>query len=176
MYAIFENGSKQYKASVGDTLKVEKLNAEVGATVKFPVILTADEKGIQVGKEVENVTVSAEVVAQGKDKKIIVFKYKSKKNERKKQGHRQPYTAIKVTAIGAPAKKAAAKKVEEVAEAEAAAPEKTTEKKTATKTATTKTATTKTTATKTAAKKPAEEKSATAAKKPAAKKTAPKAE
>ena len=171
MYAIFENGSKQYKVSVGDTLKVEKLNAEVGATVKFPVILTADEKGIQVGKEVENVNVSAEVVAQGKGKKIIVFKYKSKKNERKKQGHRQPYTAIKVTAIGASTKKATAKKVEEVAEAEAAAPEKKTEKKTATKTATTKA-----TATKTAAKKPAEEKSATAAKKPAAKKTAPKAE
>ena len=114
MYAIFENGSKQYKVSVGDLVKVEKLNAEIGATVQFPVILTADEKGIQVGKEVDKVKVSCEVVAQGKEKKIIVFKYKAKKNERKKQGHRQPYTQVKVTAIGAaekPApKKTAAKK------------------------------------------------------------------
>ena len=109
MYAIFENGSKQYKVSVGDLVKVEKLNAAVGATVQFPVILTADEKGIQVGKEVEKVKVSCEVVSQGKDKKVVVFKYKPKKNERKKQGHRQPYTVVKVTAIGAPAKKAAKK-------------------------------------------------------------------
>ena len=99
MYAIFENGSKQYKVSVGDLVKVEKLNAEIGAAVQFPVILTADEKGIQVGKEVDKVKVSCEVVAQGKEKKIIVFKYKAKKNERKKQGHRQPSTQIKVTAI-----------------------------------------------------------------------------
>ena len=110
MYAIFENGSKQYKVSEGDLLKVEKLNANVGDTVQFPVILTADDKGIQVGDEVKDVKVSCEVVSQGKEKKIIVFKYKAKKNERKKQGHRQPYTLVKVTAIGAPAKKAAAKK------------------------------------------------------------------
>ena len=113
MYAIFENGSKQYKAAVGDTVKVEKLDAEVGATVTFPVVLTADDKGIAVGKEVANVTVTAEVTSQGKDKKIIVFKYKAKKNERKKQGHRQPYTMVKVTAIGAAeAKKPRAKKAE----------------------------------------------------------------
>ena len=100
MYAIFDNGGKQYKVAVGDLIKVEKLNAEVGATVEFPVILTADETSIHVGKEVEGVKVKAEVVLQGKDKKIIVFKYKPKKNERKKQGHRQPYTQIKITAIG----------------------------------------------------------------------------
>ncbi len=110
MYAIFENGSKQYKAAVGDTVKLEKLNAEVGATVTFPVILTADETGICAGKEVENVKVTAEVVAHDKDKKIIVFKYKAKKNERKKQGHRQPYTTVKVTAIGSVESKPAAKK------------------------------------------------------------------
>ena len=110
MYAIFENGSKQYKVCVGDLLKVEKLNANVGDTVQFPVILTADDKGIQVGDEVKDVKVSCEVISQGKEKKIIVFKYKAKKNERKKQGHRQPYTQVKVTAIGAPAKKASAKK------------------------------------------------------------------
>lgn len=114
MYAIFENGSKQYKACVGDLLKVEKLNAEVGSSVEVPVVLTADENGIAAGAEVKDVKVTCEVVSHGKDKKIIVFKYKAKKNERKKQGHRQPYTQVKVTAIGAaekPApKKTAAKK------------------------------------------------------------------
>ena len=112
MYAIFENGGKQYKACVGDLIKVEKLNKKVGETVEFSVILTADENAIQTGAEVENVKVVAEVVAEGKEKKIIVFKYKPKKNERKKQGHRQPYTQIKVTAIGAATaeKKPAAKK------------------------------------------------------------------
>lgn len=127
MYAIFDNGNKQYKVSVGDTLKVEKLNAEVGATVTFPVILTADDNGVQVGKEVEKVLVTAEVLSHGKEKKIIVFKYKAKKNERKKQGHRQPYTSIKVTAIGdaAPAKKAPAKTAAAKAKAKAPAAEKT---------------------------------------------------
>lgn len=110
MYAIFDNGNKQYRVSVGDTVKVEKLAANVGDTVSFPVVLTADEAKVSVGKEVENVKVTAEVISHGKAKKIIVFKYKAKKNERKKQGHRQPYTEIKVTAIGAPAKKRATKK------------------------------------------------------------------
>ena len=116
MYAIFENGNKQYKASVGDVVKVEKLDAQVGATVEFPVILTAADKGVQVGAEVTGVKVTAEVLSQGKDKKIIVFKYKPKKNERKKQGHRQPYTQVKLTSIGAPANKAAKKTAEEAAE------------------------------------------------------------
>ena len=132
MYAIFENGSKQYKVAEGDLVKVEKLNANVGSTVTFPVILTADDKGIKVGKEVEKVKVTCEVVAQGKEKKIIVFKYKAKKNERKKQGHRQPYTQIKITAIGAeaakPAKTTAAKK----ATAKTTTAKKTTAKKTVT--------------------------------------------
>ena len=111
MYAIFDNGNKQYKVSVGDTVKVEKLDAQVGATVTFPVVMTADDNGaIAVGSEVEKVVVTAEVTGHGKDKKIIVFKYKAKKNERKKQGHRQPYSLVKVTAIGAPeAKKTATK-------------------------------------------------------------------
>ena len=119
MYAIFENGSKQYKVCEGDLLKVEKLNANVGDTVQFPVVLMANDNGIQVGKEVENLKVTCEVVSQGKEKKIIVFKYKAKKNERKKQGHRQPFTQVKVTAIGAPAaKKAATKKAAAQATAE----------------------------------------------------------
>ena len=118
MYAIFENGSKQYRVSEGDTVKVERLNANVGDTVEFPVVMVADEKGIQVGAEVENTKVTATVVAQGKDKKIIVFKYKSKKNERKKQGHRQPFTELKVTAIGGAKKPAKAKKAAKEAPAE----------------------------------------------------------
>lgn len=112
MYAIFENGSKQYKVSEGDIVKLEKLNANVGDTVEFPVVLVSDEKGIQAGAEVENAKVTATVVAQGKAKKIIVFKYKAKKNERKKQGHRQPFTEVKVTAIGGKAKTKKAAKSE----------------------------------------------------------------
>ena len=164
MYAIFDNGNKQYKVSVGDTVKVEKLNAEVGATVTFPVILAADDKNVQVGKEVEKQVVSAEVLSHGKEKKIIVFKYKAKKNERKKQGHRQPYTTIKVTAIGAPeAKPAKAKAETKAAAPKAAAKEeattevKTEAKATATKSTATKPATKKT-ATKAKAEKPATEK------------------
>jgi len=112
MYAVFDNGNKQYKVSVGDTVKVEKLSAAVGETVNFPVVMTVDGENVACGKDVESVKVKAEVVAEGKDKKIIVFKYKAKKNERKKQGHRQPYTLVKITAIGAPAaeKKRATKK------------------------------------------------------------------
>ncbi|MDE5943663.1 MAG: 50S ribosomal protein L21 [Clostridia bacterium] len=139
MYAIFENGSKQYKVAEGDLVKVEKLNANIGETVTFPVVLTADEKGIKVGKEVAKTVVTCEVVSQGKEKKIIVFKYKAKKNERKKQGHRQPYTQVKVTAIGEAAQtKTAAPKTESTAKKPAAtnaAP-----KKAATSTATKKAA------------------------------------
>ncbi len=125
MYAIFENGGKQYKACVGDLVKVEKVDKGLGETVEFPVIMTADEKGVMVCGEVEGVKVTAEIVEQGKEKKIIVFKYKAKKNERKKQGHRQPYTLVKITAIGAAAakkpaaKKTAAKKAEAETEAKA---------------------------------------------------------
>ncbi len=127
MYAIFENGGKQYKACVGDTIKLEKLNAEVGTTVEFPVILTTDEGTVATGADVAGIKVAAEVTSHGKDKKIIVFKYKAKKNVRTKQGHRQPYTTVKVTAIGAgaaekpAAKKPAAKKTAKTATAEKAA-------------------------------------------------------
>lgn len=99
MYAIIENGGKQYKVAEGDVLKVEKLAAEVGAEVNFNVVLVADENGLKGGKEVENAKVVAKVEAQDKFKKIIVFKYKAKKNERKKQGHRQPFTAVKIEKI-----------------------------------------------------------------------------
>ena len=131
MYAIFENGGKQYKACEGDLVKVEKLDAQIGSAVEFPVIMTVNESGISVAGDVSGVKLTAEVVAQGKDKKIIVFKYKPKKNERKKQGHRQPYTVVKVTAIGQvaektqdakpAAKKTAAKKPAKAKAAETAA-------------------------------------------------------
>ena len=99
MYAIIANGGKQYKVSEGDTLKVEKLNAEVGARVEFDVVMIADEGNITVGDAAKSAKVTATVTAQDKFKKIIVFKYKSKKNERKKQGHRQPFTAVKIDKI-----------------------------------------------------------------------------
>ena len=99
MYAIIENGNKQYKVSEGDVLKMEKLSAEIGAEVSFNVLMVADENGVKVGKDVESAKVTATVQAQDKYKKIIVFKYKAKKNERKKQGHRQPFTAVKIEKI-----------------------------------------------------------------------------
>ena len=99
MYAIIENGNKQYKVSEGDVVRVEKLNAEVGATVEFKAVLVSADDGIKVGADVANAKVSAKVEAQDKFKKIVVFKYKAKKNERKKQGHRQPFTAIKIEKI-----------------------------------------------------------------------------
>ena len=99
MYAIIDNGNKQYKVAEGDLVRVEKLAANEGDTVEFKVLLVSDENGIKTGAEVASAKVAATVVKQAKDKKIIVFKYKAKKNERKKQGHRQPYTAVKVEKI-----------------------------------------------------------------------------
>ena len=99
MYAIIENGGKQYKVSEGDVVRVEKLNAEVGAEVEFSVVMVADGQTVTVGEEAKSAKVTATVQAQDKYKKIIVFKYKSKKNERKKQGHRQPFTAVKIEKI-----------------------------------------------------------------------------
>ena len=99
MYAIVENGSKQYKAEVGSIIKFEKLSANVGDKVEFNVLMVSDEKGIKVGKGAKDYKVVGEIVEQGKDKKVVVFKYKAKKNERKKQGHRQPFTAVKILEI-----------------------------------------------------------------------------
>ncbi len=101
MYAIIENGNKQYKVAVGDTVKFEKLDAEVGANVEFNVLLVSDENGIKVGKDAEAFKATGEVLKQDKMKKIIIFKYKAKKNERRKHGHRQPFTAVKITEIAA---------------------------------------------------------------------------
>ncbi len=100
MYAIIRTGGKQYKVAVGDEVVIEKIENEVGEKVAFEVLMVSDESGVKVGKPVLNdVKVEAEVVEHGKGQKVIVFKYKPKKNIRKKQGHRQPYTKVKITAI-----------------------------------------------------------------------------
>lgn len=99
MYAVIENGNKQYKVQEGDVVRLEKLKANEGDTVFFGAMLVSDENGIRTGADAAGAKVTATVVEQGKDKKIIVFKYKAKKNERKKQGHRQPFTAVKIEKI-----------------------------------------------------------------------------
>ncbi len=100
MYAIIEAGGKQYKVSVGDSIQIEKIERAVGDKVSYKPLLVADGDKIKAGTPyVEGVNVNAEVVEHGKGDKIVVFKYKAKKNERKKQGHRQPYTTIKIVEI-----------------------------------------------------------------------------
>ena len=99
MFAIIQTGGKQYKVAEGD-VKVEKLELEVGSKIKLDVLLTSDNGKIVAGNPVvKNVTCTAEVVEHGKGDKIVVYKYKAKKNYRRKQGHRQPYTAIKIVEI-----------------------------------------------------------------------------
>ena len=107
MYAIIESCGKQYKVSEGDVVYFEKLDAEEGKKVTFDnVILVSDNKNVKVGTPyVKGCKVEGTVVAHGKGRKIIVYKYKAKKNYRRTQGHRQPYTKVEITAI----KKAAAK-------------------------------------------------------------------
>ena len=101
MYAIVLTGGKQYKVDKDEIIKVEKIDKEIGAKVELDVVMLNNDGKIACGKEVENSKVVAEVVAQDKAKKIVVFKYKSKKNERKRQGHRQPFTALKIAEIKA---------------------------------------------------------------------------
>jgi large subunit ribosomal protein L21 len=103
MYAIVETGGKQYKVSEGDVIVVEKLNAEVGSTIQLDkVYLIGGEDGVRVGTPtVAGASVSAKVVEHGRGEKIVVFKYKPKKNYHKKQGHRQPYTKLQIEAIQA---------------------------------------------------------------------------
>lgn len=101
MYAIFESGGKQYKVSEGESCKVEKLPAEAGSEVVFDkVLLVQDEDNVSIGTPyVEGASISGRVLSHGKGKKIIVFKYKPKKNYRRKQGHRQPFTLVKIDKI-----------------------------------------------------------------------------
>ena len=101
MYAIIETGGKQYKVNEGDIIYIEKLNVNEGDTVNFDSV-----KAISMGEDfkvgaptVEGATVTAKVLANGKAKKIYVMKYKAKKNEKKKIGHRQPYTKVQILSI-----------------------------------------------------------------------------
>ena len=120
MYAIIKTGGKQYKVENGDVLYIEKLNAQPEETVTFSeVIAYHDGETLKAGTPYLDMTVEAKVLKNGKAKKITVFTYKSKKNEKRKLGHRQPYTKVEITAIGGI--KAPEKPVEEAAEAEEAA-------------------------------------------------------
>lgn len=96
MKAVIETGGKQYTVEKDSVLYIEKLDAEVGKTVKFDKVLMVDDK---VGTPYLDATVTAEVVKHGKNKKIKVFKYNQKKNYHRTQGHRQPYTKVQVTKI-----------------------------------------------------------------------------
>jgi large subunit ribosomal protein L21 len=102
MYAIIETGGKQVKVAAGDVVYVEKLDVEAGETVTFDKVLFVGGDNVKVGAPlVEGATVTGKVEKQGRAKKIIVFKYKAKKNNRKKQGHRQPFTKVVIDAINA---------------------------------------------------------------------------
>lgn len=102
MYAIVLTGGKQYKVEAGRYFKAEKVDANVGDIIELNCLLVCDDKGnIQTGNPyVEGVKAKAEVLEHGKDSKVVVFKYKAKKNERKRQGHRQPYSKLKIVSIG----------------------------------------------------------------------------
>lgn len=99
MYAVIVTGGKQYKVQVDDVLKVEKLENEVGDKITFDAIFVNNDGSIVADKNANTTKVVAEVVSQGKNPKIIVFKYKSKKHYKKTYGHRQPYTEIKILSI-----------------------------------------------------------------------------
>ena len=163
MYAVFRSGGKQYRAVKGDVLRLEKIEGDEGATVKFDeVLLVGEGSDIKVGSPMlSGSTVSAKVVRQGKSRKVSVVKFKRRKNYLRQGSHRQFFTEVEITAItGGSGKKAAAPKAEAAekpAEKKEAAPKKPAKKKAAKK----------------VAKKAAEKKPA--AKKKAAKKTAKKA-
>ena len=101
MYAIIATGGKQYKVSEGDVVRVEKLELETGSTVTFDQVLAVSDNGLKVGSDVANATVTGTVTDQARGKKIIVYKYKRKTGYHKKNGHRQPYTKVKIEKINA---------------------------------------------------------------------------
>ena len=159
MFAVIKTGAKQYKVAVGDVIKVEKLDGEAGGTISLDhVLMVGDDKGVKVGAPtVSGTVVTAEILEQARSAKVIVFKKKRRQGYRRKAGHRQEQTVLRITEIGKAAakkaapKKAAAKKDEPKAEAKAPA------KKAAAKKAPAKKAAPK----KAAAKKPAVKKTAT---------------
>lgn len=102
MYAVIVTGGKQYKVSEGDVLYIEKLDAEADSEITFnEVLAVSNEKGFKAGKDCAKSAVKAKVLKNGKGKKITVFTYKPKKNEKRKMGHRQPYTKVEITSIKA---------------------------------------------------------------------------
>ena len=102
MYAVIATGGKQYKVSEGDVIKVEKLGVEAGQTYTFDKVLLVSGDEVKVGAPaVEGATVEADVIGDTKGKKVIVYKYKRKTGYHKKNGHRQQYTAVKITKINA---------------------------------------------------------------------------
>lgn len=109
MYAIIKTGGKQYRVQENDVFKVEKLDAKVGDTVTFDEVVAVGGDKLIVGTPfVDGCAVHAEVIEQGKNDKVIIFKYKAKKDYRRKNGHRQPYTLVKFTGIGEASTKTAA--------------------------------------------------------------------
>lgn len=101
MYAIVNTGGKQYRIQEGETFRIEKVTGDVGSEILFDqVLMVSDGENVNIGKPMlENVEVRGHVVEQGKAKKVIVFKYKRRKGYRRKQGHRQQYTAVKIDKI-----------------------------------------------------------------------------
>ncbi|WP_019138552.1 MULTISPECIES: 50S ribosomal protein L21 [Peptoniphilus] len=100
MYAIIETGGKQYTVEAGDKIRVEKLDVKEGDKVTFDKVLFVSGDDAKIGTPyVEGAKVEAKVLAQDKAKKVVVYKYKAKKNERKKNGHRQPYTLVEISGI-----------------------------------------------------------------------------
>ena len=174
MYAVFRSGGKQYRAAKGDVLRLEKIEADEGSTIKFDeVLLVGEGTDIKVGTPLlSGSTVSGKVVRQGKSKKVSVVKFKRRKNYLRQGSHRQFFTEVEITGIaGGSAKKAAPKK-DTAAEDKPVAKKKAAKKPAAKKPAAKKAATKKPAAKKAATKKPAAKKKA--AKKPAAKKKAAK--
>ena len=181
MYAVVASGGKQYKVEEGAILRVEKIPGRVGAAITFDqILMISDGENVNIGQPVlDDALVEGHIVEQGKAKKIIIFKYKRRKRYRRKQGHRQQYTAIKIDSIkakGLKTRKEAAPETEElkpVAEQGKTRPEA---KKPAVKEAAVKKKEAQKTATRSKAKAPATKKNAAkkATAKTAAKKTAAK--
>ena len=118
MYAIIETGGKQLKVEVGDTIFVEKLDVAEGETVVLDKVLFIGDKTNKIGNPyIKGATVTAKVEKQGKEKKVLIYKYNPKKHYHKKQGHRQPYTKLVIEDIKKTARKAAAKKEEAATDA-----------------------------------------------------------
>ena len=102
MYAVIETGGKQYRVAAGDTVYIEKLAGEIGDAVEFDRVLLVSGDEVSVGQPlVSGARVSGEIVEQGRDKKLIVFKLKRRKDYRRKNGHRQAFTAVKINAVTA---------------------------------------------------------------------------